>query len=196
MGFPPKHSIYNIYSYHVYIFIYIFTFLVSNSLSLAPHSLFLDSKHQSLQSTGRGLASLDPPHLSYHVYKYLSLFTLLAFKLSPCRHLHSQRKSLSSRVALLAGQGSCFARPATFLLPCISRARYATTLFLCSPLRARYATTLFLCSPLRACYATTLCLCSPLLARYAITFFSSLKSPQHILNKSHAAQSAPSRKRE
>ena len=97
VGFPPKHSIYNIYSYHVYIFIYIFTFLVSNSLSRTSLSL----------------------------------------------------SRLTTSVSTVDWQGSRFARPATFLLPCISRARYATTLFLCSPLRARYATTLFLCSPLR-----------------------------------------------
>ena len=118
-GFPQS-TLFIIYTLTMYIYLYISLLFLFQTLSLAPHSLFLDSQHQSLQLTGRGLASLDPPHLSYHVYKYLSLFTLLAFKLSPCRHLHSQRKSLSSRLALLAGQGSCFARPATFLLPCIS----------------------------------------------------------------------------
>ena len=119
MGFPPKHSIYNIYSYHIYIYIYLYLsrFQILSLSHLT--TLFLDSQRKSLRSTGRGLASLDPQYFSYHVYKYLATTIFLC---SPLRTVRYHRFFLCSHL----------------------RARYATTLFLCSPLRARYATTLFL----------------------------------------------------
>ena len=86
-GFPQS-TLFIIYTLTIYIFIYIsLPFSLSNSVSLAPYTLFLESQRKSLRSTGRGLASLDPQYFSYHLYRYHSFPLLaLAATLPPCGH--------------------------------------------------------------------------------------------------------------